>query len=419
MMRTSLALLLIMAVSCQAFAPSFIASGGQTKLFSTFENKEDPFMASLKARQSELNSKKQKLEEHWLKAKCRSSVPIALDGDWVRRLDVDYPLVACGTSSSNVVVHNVENGEFLAATEGQEEEYALDSFGQFSSMLYSGFDGGGTIAIAMHRDLICSSARHGSVQVWRMDENNPTLVSQGSMESQRGMFVTCLKMDAEYLWVGRADGKLQAFPHSNKAGLPLALQIEPELEWQFPTTILSMTLSPDIGHGVVTLANGSVKLFSMDDDDDTIHSWSPPLEQEITQNYLISCAIVQLKDDSGYTIACGATDGSLFLQPIQYLNGVLGEYPFQIPGTEMKPKHYGPLKCLASPGPGLLVSGGQDGSIRMWSLPQESPRFLYQFIGYKVWMGSLWTDGKRIISDGSDNTIIVHDFEKGEDDKIL
>jgi hypothetical protein len=34
-------------------------------------------------------------------------------------------------------------------------------------------------------------------------------------------------------------------------------------------------------------------------------------------------------------------------------------------------------------------------------------------------MGSLWTDGKRIISDGSDNTIIVHDFEKGEDDKIL
>ena len=337
-------------------------------------------MASLKARQSEFSSRNQNLEDHWLKAKCKSFIPVALDGDWVRRLDVDFPLVACGTSSSNVVIHNIETGEFLAASEGQEEQDALDHFGLFSNMLYSGFDGDGTVAIAMHKDLICSSARHGSVQIWRMDANNPTLVSQGSMESQRGMFVTCLKLDSEYLWVGRADGKLQAFSHSKKGALPLVMQMKPEMEWDFETTILSMSLSSDIGYGVVTLASGAVKLFSMDDDEDTVHTWIPPLKQEYTRNYLISCTIVHLKDNAGYSVASGSTDGSLFLQPIQCQNGEVSENPFQAMCSEINPSHRGPLKCLACPRPGILVSGGQDGSIRIWRFPQDKPHFLYQVI---------------------------------------
>lgn len=383
-MKYSFALCVLGAVvgTSFAFRPNFLSTAKTSNsiLFSTFENKDDAFMASLKARQSELSSRNQQLEDHWLKAKCKSFIPVALEGDWIRRLDVDFPLVACGTSSSNVVIHNIETGEFLAASEGQEEKDALDHFEHFSNMLYSGFDGDGTVAIAMHKDLICSSARHGSVQIWRMDENNPILVSQGSMESQLGMFVTCLKLDSEYLWVGRADGKLQAFSYSKKGALPLVMQMEPEMEWAFETTILSMSLSSDIGYGVVTLASGAVELFSMDDDDDTVHTWIPPLKQEYMQNYLISCTIVHLKDDAGYSIACGSTDGSLFLQPFQCQNDVVSEHPFQAKGLEIKPSHRGPLKCLASPGPGLLVSGGQDGSIRIWRFPQDVPQFLYQVI---------------------------------------
>ena len=37
-------------------------------------------------------------------------------------------------------------------------------------------------------------------------------------------------------------------------------------------------------------------------------------------------------------------------------------------------------------------------------------RFLYE-AGYKVWLGSLCTDGIRLVSDGADNTIVVHNFE--------
>jgi WD40 repeat protein len=362
-----------------ALAHSFVPTFKSTRIDSTVlssSSDNESFMASLRARQSQLQVEQQALETHWLKAKCTSTMSVALQGDWVRRLDVHYPLVACGTSSGNVAVHHMETGALLARSVGQDEVPELGNFENVGNMLYSGFDGGGTVAITMHKDLICSSARHGSVQVWRLDENRPTLVSQGSMESQRDIFVTCLKLDDDYLWIGRADGKLQAFSH--KGALPLALQTEAVMEWDFGSTILSMSLSPDIGYGVVTLANGSVRLFSMDDDDDTVHSWRPLLEKKFPQNYLISCAIVPFKEDAGCSIACGSTDGSLFLQQIQCRNGVVSDDPFQMAYTELKPKHHGPAKCLASPGPGLLVSGGQDGSIRLWSVPQEDPKFLYQ-----------------------------------------
>jgi hypothetical protein len=30
--------------------------------------------------------------------------------------------------------------------------------------------------------------------------------------------------------------------------------------------------------------------------------------------------------------------------------------------------------------------------------------------GYKVWLGSVCCDGRRLVSDGRDNCILVHDF---------
>ena len=75
------------------------------------------------------------------------------------------------------------------------------------------------------------------------------------------------------------------------------------------------------------------------------------------------------------------------------------------------PKHFAAVKCLASPAPGLLLTGGLDGTLRLWDIAGDERRqFLYQFVGYKVWLGSLWTDGTRVVTDGADNTVIMHDF---------
>ena len=42
-------------------------------------------------------------------------------------------------------------------------------------------------------------------------------------------------------------------------------------------------------------------------------------------------------------------------------------------------------------------------------------RALYGLAGYKVWLGSVSTDGTRLVSDGQDNRVIVHDFSPGLD----
>jgi WD40 repeat protein len=131
--------------------------------------------------------------------------------------------------------------------------------------------------------------------------------------------------------------------------------------------------------------------------------------------YILSAIMVPYKDEKGYTLACGCNDGSIYLQPLRYENGMLNESKLLAeqdasPGKSLQPCHSGPVKCLATPAPGLLLSGGQDGSLRVWNVSAEDSHFLYQFVGYKVWLGTLWTDGRRIISDGADNTVILHDF---------
>lgn len=45
----------------------------------------------------------------------------------------------------------------------------------------------------------------------------------------------------------------------------------------------------------------------------------------------------------------------------------------------------------------IIITAGIDGSIRVWDLSIK--KNLYQFLGYKVWIGSVWTDGVRIVTD--------------------
>jgi WD40 repeat protein len=107
---------------------------------------------------------------------------------------------------------------------------------------------------------------------------------------------------------------------------------------------------------------------------------------------------------------------------------------------KLRPSHTGAVVALTSPAPGLLVSGAQDGNVRVWDCSyhrsnnddeenedeseaqyddvggnEHRPRCLYAMTGYKVWLGSIFADGKKLASDGADNTIIVHSFDGEED----
>lgn len=76
--------------------------------------------------------------------------------------------------------------------------------------------------------------------------------------------------------------------------------------------------------------------------------------------------------------------------------------------SELLPSHRGAVVALTTGPAGLLVSGAHDGTVRIWDVAQH--KCLYGLGGYKVWLGSVCTDGKRLVSDGSDNSLVMHDF---------
>ena len=426
-------------------------------------NDNAAWMESLKARQSQINQESYWKEQKWRHADCRSGAKVALP-DWVRRMDVQYPLVACGSSQGNVYIAHLESGDILATTAGEkaasddddkdssvlsEVEQELkrlqkQALGQLSAPkrlestlrdLFGSYDGGGTLAIAFDDNLIAVANRQGSVEILRFNEQR--LIRQGTLQPLEGIIVTCLELDEDYLWVGTADGKVQAY---DLHGGSLALQTEPELEWEFSSSVLSLSVSSELGYAVLTTSSGGVELINMEDDDRRpLGSFYPPfdsstrrsarslalsavlLEHEVLSNDEDDDDDEQDADDVKlelpdieYSIACGGNDGSIWIQPLQMTED--GEIDEDRPFSEelfQLGSHLGAVKCLVSPIPGLLVSGGLDGTMRIWDVVEKES--LYQFVGYKVWLGSLWTDGSRLISDGSDNSIIVHDFEKDSD----
>ena len=350
-----------------------------TVLFSTPSSSDGDLMESLRARQLELESQEELRYENWKTAKCESAIRVRLP-DWVRRIDLQYPLVACGSASGTIFVAHVETGEILAQGKPQEVE-ELDDIEGMLRMLFGSYDGGGTLAIAMDGNLICSAGRQGSVQIHRYDTTSDMLISQGSMKALEGVLVTSLQLDEDNLWVGTADGRILAYPVSVDS--VLSLQTEPALEVNVGSQVLSFSLEPSIGYGVAATARGSVELFSMEDNNRILCSWYPPFDAGSTRKssntFPLTATLVMAKDRS-YCMACGASDGSLHLHPLKCENYRLDEdHPLCGNVVECAPKHNGPLKCLISPRPNLLISGGHDGSIRVWDVSDAI--CLYQFLG--------------------------------------
>jgi len=144
---------------------------------------------------------------------------------------------------------------------------------------------------------------------------------------------------------------------------------------------------------------------------------------------------------------------------------------------KFRPKHMGPIVSLASPSPGLFVTASQDGTMRVWDCSNNdddndtndihtrvekaldvvveeeddedadgveeekdegkegdfrsrlraarkqqrkkknnNPKVLYALSGYKVWLGSIFANGSKLVSDGADNSIIVHSFDSNEEE---
>jgi WD40 repeat protein len=388
-------------------SPNFVGSR-RSILSLAFEESDDTsessrsssdWLESLRARQLELDQREQARSTRLRNAECSGGVAAVIP-DWVRRLDVSYPLLACGSSSGSIyVVHLERGGEVIATSaattttegggsESEEEDDDVDApenLAEILRLLYGSFDGGGTIAIAFSGTLICDAGRTGGVNLWRLDTGSGQLVSQGSIQALEGLLVTSLHIDEEFLWVATSDGRIQSYPLDDE--LPLALQMKPVDEWRVDSPILSMYVNSEMGSLVVTTASGSIELISLDDDESgrPMGSFMPPydsMERRSSNAYAMSCTMVHHNGKS-CSIVCGGHDGCLYIQPLELNEDgqVNFERPFQRQMRQLSPRHMAAVKCLVSPAPGLLISGGQDSTMKMWDVDED--KFLYQFVGYK------------------------------------
>lgn len=286
-------------------------------------------------------------------------------------------------------------------------------------LLHGSFDGGGTLAIAFEGTLICEAGRMGGVKLWRLDPSSEQLVSQGTIPALDGKIVTALYLDESSLWVATAEGRLQHFMIDSEN--PLALQTKAYQDWNVKSTIVSMHIDVVLGCAVVSTASGHVHVISIEETEDTRMTFLPPYDSSAERRsslpYSMSCSLVShTKEKNSCSLVCGANDGRLYVHTLSL--DADGQVNFvkqsnnNPPMRSLVPRHMAGVKCLASPIPGLLISAGQDSTMKVWDIDEQ--RFLYQFVGYKVWIGSLWTDGKRILSDGADNTIVMHDFTRSK-----
>ena len=369
-------------------------------------------------------------------------------------------------------------------------------------LMFGQFDGGGTIAVAVggpNGRLVASAGREGGALAWRIGGNgggggektssgddedvdgigggSPSSSSSpsrgeemleclGELAPLAGAAVTCLKIDGEgRLWAGCYDGSVHCIHLEN---LVKGKNSKPRMA-KCKSAVLSIDVGEDIDLVAVGTASGSVDLFSSDEDLDEsdgklrrIGEWIPkngmPVRSVAIAPFPISLCDIsndenddenrdyESEDECAWSLVSGGNDGCLHAIPlnIDCDSDIIDE---ELPLGEtieedtvaMQPPHNGPVTCMSWRKGGILLSGAQDGTIRVWdSTPRcasdasinqgvakvaYDPRCLYGLGGYKVWLGSVSTgkDGLRLISDGADNTVIVHNFsaEEKKDENVL
>ena len=465
----------------------------------------DDIYASLRARQDFLSSDAGKafgsqtntnheIETNWKEAKCSSSIRLQLS-DWIRRIAVDtYPLAVCGSAKGNIYLADLKNAEELdCVTSVHESHIENEEVQEAMEKMYGLHDGGGVVAVAIHNDIVVSSGREGGVHVFKIDGEEQSyyegsrggsktktklhLHSEGKIRSLDSTFVTSLEFDNDgMLWVGGYDGFIRAFDYEDP-DVPLAHQKQPQYEMDVGSEVLSVSVNDDIGCGVAATAGGTAVLFSLEEGE-IMAEWKPfgkgvgKRKREYAR-----CAIIVQNDEevmcttsdgqkekqsAVWSVICGGSEGSMYQKRLNMdsLGYVSEKKPFLNDDSlrgRLRPSHSKIVMTLASPSPGMLVSGSQDGSIRIWDcsyykrskaanpflqededdhddeeedddddeeeealyddigVEDRRPDCLYAMTGYKVWLGSMFTNADKLVTDGSDNTIVTHDFSEDVD----
>lgn len=402
--------------------------------------------------------------KNWRYGMCPTTKVSISSSDAVRRVCMDhYPLVACGSASGRIYVVDLEKQCVMSSVQahlsiqnevrGSSDEVKR----QAMEKLYGKLDGGGVVSIAMKNDIVASSGREGGVKLWMIkdDDDDMQLVPFGSLATLKNTIVTSVKFDTlGLLWVSCYDGTVRCYDitrlHQDCSGdsaknKKLFKPLKPIYRTDFTDSVLDMHLCEELKIGVCATSDGGAALFSLKDGQFFVgimlFGVAARSVSIVKHDNEINVDMNGNRETSfGYSVLCGGMDGIIHRIPLTIRpdGRVDMNDPFAVTDetdTAIKPRHTGPVMCLASPGEGMFVSGGQDGALRVWTvngLENETTNFdtpkgeeqrngdqalaeckcVYALTGYKLWLGSACTDGDKLVSDGGENNIIVRDYSK-------
>ena len=281
------------------------------------------------------------------------------------------------------------------------------------------------------------------------------------------ILVTCLKFDSlGRLYMGGRDGYLRKIDLSGSITTddnqidfetvhvkPLSNLRRHKSNSNPPSSsILSLDISEELDMIATAHTNGNICIYSLNSDNDgndanLLGVWNPFRETHARSVAFISSGGPHddsVNNDLSWSIVAGGGNGEMWIGDIGLsycahagkLSFIVKEDGENDDGTTtrrdipeitpvvnvdsiqlIQPNHQGPVLSLATRPGGILVSAGHDGLLRV-TRTRPTPKTLYGLGGYKVWLGNVCIDseGKRLVSDGQDDVVVVHDFSKDDDD---
>ena len=381
--------------------------------------------ASLRARSLQIE---EAVAARWKSAECTSKISISLE-DWVRRIAVDWPRCAIGGASGALYYADLSTGDILAKS--MEAHPGRGGSDMDMQLLFGQFDGGGLTAVAIAGDRVVSAGRDGGASAWRISQPNaekPEELVPIAELTTGGAIVSAICLSGDdascgAVWLASLDGNVRRFEQSAATGDLFTCT----LTIKVAGPALCLALCEESNLLAVGTADGGVQCFAATADEAVERGvWRPLAFDGSKGKRGAATRSIEIAEVNGRRcIVVGGSDGALHLRYITDSGGDGDVFDDTLPGSPLLPPHGGQVVSLASLQPStstsLLVSGAHDGTLRVWDLAADGSggdgvpgevgvKALFGLGGYKVWLGSVWSDGRRIVSDGRDNAIVTHDF---------
>jgi len=352
--------------------------------------------AELRQRQSGVEADAAQMIERWRTGGCSSTVAVAAS-DWVRRMAFDGGTVAFGTASGGVGCCRIGQSPSEADVV-KAHPRAVE--GQDLRKLHGAYDGGGVTSIDMAGRVVVSGGRSGQVQVHRAvpQGDGLTLESVTTLDVSPGSTVSGVAVadDGTSLVACALDGAIRAFAYVDD-------------EWSFTwsskndAAALALMMDQERDACVVGFSDGEVYALDLET--------GAELGEPFTTATGAGCRSLLVSD--GHLFVGGA-DGSVVRRKLCAEKFVVHptQEVLETKADRLLPPHADAVVAMCAGPEGIVCTASRDGSIRVWDAAEDEPRALYGFRGFKVWIGSLCASADTLISDGSDNAIIQHTFDR-------